>query len=261
MKNIHILPTDNSSRLGIYNGTLTLHRQGWRNGTQHIYITSDEYIGLSYYLDGNLVRKGVVDDKDYWEVRKDYKKIILTTDQDLINDGVQAIDDEFLEWFVKNPSCREVVVEKYGYMPDETCQYKIIIPKEEPKQEFVNSKVLSENGNKLFFDKEGNLIKEEPKQETLEQAAEHYAHNYFDMHDTNHYKALKQGFRAGSAWQEKRMYSEQQMDDAYDKGILDGKATMYSEAELLIILESHKNVLEFDKDRFDHNQWFEQFKK
>jgi hypothetical protein len=31
--------------------------------------------------------------------------IILTTDGDLIDDGVQAIDDEFLEWFVKNPIC------------------------------------------------------------------------------------------------------------------------------------------------------------
>lgn len=27
-----------------------------------------------------------------------YKKIILTTDTNLIKDGVQAIDDEFLEW-------------------------------------------------------------------------------------------------------------------------------------------------------------------
>ena len=26
-----------------------------------------------------------------------YKKIILTTDQDLINDGIQAIDDEFFK--------------------------------------------------------------------------------------------------------------------------------------------------------------------
>ena len=41
------------------------------------------------------------------------KKIILTTDQDLIEDGVQAIDDEFLEWFVKNPSCERVRVGKF----------------------------------------------------------------------------------------------------------------------------------------------------
>jgi hypothetical protein len=37
-------------------------------------------------------------------------KIILTTDQDLIKDGVQAIDDEFLEWFVNNTSCEEVEI-------------------------------------------------------------------------------------------------------------------------------------------------------
>jgi hypothetical protein len=30
------------------------------------------------------------------------QKIILTTDLDLIKDGVQSIDNEFLEWFVKN---------------------------------------------------------------------------------------------------------------------------------------------------------------
>jgi hypothetical protein len=49
-----------------------------------------------------------------WE-QKDLKtnlKIILTTDPNLIKEGVQAIDDEFLEWFVKNPSCEEVEVEK-----------------------------------------------------------------------------------------------------------------------------------------------------
>jgi hypothetical protein len=30
----------------------------------------------------------------------------------------------------------------------------------------------------------------------LEKQAEHYAHNYFEMHE-NHYKGLKQGFIAG----------------------------------------------------------------
>jgi hypothetical protein len=43
---------------------------------------------------------------------KHYQKIILTTDKDLTKDGVQSIDDEFLEWFVKNPSWEEVEVEK-----------------------------------------------------------------------------------------------------------------------------------------------------
>ena len=28
----------------------------------------------------------------------------------MIQNGVQAIDDKFLEWFVKNPSCEEVEI-------------------------------------------------------------------------------------------------------------------------------------------------------
>ena len=220
MKNIHILPTDNSSRLGIYNGTLTLHRQGWRNGTQHIYITSDEYIGLSYYLDGNLVRKGVVDDKDYWEVRKDYKKIILTTDQDLINDGIQVIDDEFLEWFVKNPSCDEVKVEDYGNIYN--FRYLILIPKEEPKQELEkemfeleqeldipshlrwhNSKpkleTIKEGGkiNPLLMDEIGQF-KFLPKQETTSEGF-HRISKEFDYSEFDFVS-----FKIGTEWQQEQ---------------------------------------------------------
>lgn len=36
-----------------------------------------------------------------------------------------------------------------------------------------------------------------------EKLAEYYAHNYFDMHETNNYKALKQGFLAGFKTAEK----------------------------------------------------------
>ena len=70
----------------------------------------------------------------------------MTTDQELIKDGVQAIDDEFLEWFVKSPSRENVKVELIEEIPsgftfgmfgnDEPpteLVYKIIIPKEEPK--------------------------------------------------------------------------------------------------------------------------------
>ena len=39
------------------------------------------------------------------------RKIILTTDQSL--NGVQAIGDTFLEWFVKNPSCEKIEVEQF----------------------------------------------------------------------------------------------------------------------------------------------------
>ena len=38
--------------------------------------------------------------------------IVLTTDEDLIKDGVQAIDDKVLEWIIKNPTCKFAKVEK-----------------------------------------------------------------------------------------------------------------------------------------------------
>jgi hypothetical protein len=148
MKNIHVLPTDKPSRLvkqkydtidRLCLADMATKRAEYKRF--NIHITSDEYIGLSYYLDGSLVRKGVVDDKDYWEVRKDYKKIILTTDQDLIKEGVQAIDDDFLEWFVKNQSCEKIETVKEQYhqfigmkkIPLKP-NYKIIITKEEAKK-------------------------------------------------------------------------------------------------------------------------------
>ena len=70
------------------------------------------------------------------EVAKGFK-VILTTNDLLIKDGVQAIDDEFLEWFVKNPSCEEVEIKQVAdldlYYKNGIGgqKYKIIIPKEE----------------------------------------------------------------------------------------------------------------------------------
>jgi hypothetical protein len=117
---------------------------------QHIYITSDEEIKEGDWvisIEGiwkNTITKIVGEPiTDVW------KKIILTTDQDLIKDGVQAIDDEFLEWFVKNPSCESIEVE-HTYISRELNKptskyYKIILPKEEPKQETLEE-AMRNNG-------------------------------------------------------------------------------------------------------------------
>jgi len=71
----------------------------------------------------------VIKHKDKWYLQSEtgYKEILLSTDTELQKDGVQAIDDTFLEWFVKNPSCEYVEINRdWGYS-------KIIISKEEPK--------------------------------------------------------------------------------------------------------------------------------
>jgi hypothetical protein len=138
---------------------------------QHIYITSDEFIeeddfGL------NLSTKEIVKYNGVKGLSSCYKKIILTTDQDLIKDGIQAIDDEFLEWFIKNPSCEYVEVSEdyfklsnmvYGH---NTEHYKIIIPKE-PKP--IHQQIIYIVGGEDRFREIANL---KPKQETLKKVEE-----------------------------------------------------------------------------------------
>ena len=145
MKNIHILPTDKPSRLCLDSrDTLWFApRSGYSiaDGKQNIYITNDEEIKKGdwvYYENGDLkgIHKIVNGQRPKTMI---LRKIILTTDQDLIKDCVQAIDDEFLEWFVKNSSYEEIEVVNDEYVDLEKDEYvdlyKIIIPKEEPNNQ------------------------------------------------------------------------------------------------------------------------------
>ena len=140
MKNLFLLPTEKPSRLSfvgdrssdVKDKLVIFNTEGEGSTTHHIYITSDEEIKEGDWcldLDTSKVFK-----LGNWHTNR-AKKIILTTDPDLISDGVQSIDDEFLEWFVKNPSCEKVEVKKgfedgtaWGY---NFLDYKIIIPQEE----------------------------------------------------------------------------------------------------------------------------------
>jgi hypothetical protein len=139
MKNIHILKTDQPSRLifnpshksfciqkelnGMYiNDGKVSGADFWglekalNNGfrPQHLYITNGEEIkeGNWYLFNNQVFLAGI----STWEIKdretSNCKKIILTTDTTLIADGIQEIDDTFLEWFVKNPTCEYVEVEK-----------------------------------------------------------------------------------------------------------------------------------------------------
>jgi hypothetical protein len=187
MKNIHILPTTQPSKLGYISESQTYHL--YNNdafldelaNAINIYITSDEKIKEGDYYLGD-------DDNIYnllTTVVKNGRKIVLTTDQRLIKDGVQDIDDDFLKWFVKNPTCEFVEVVKEGYkknsMIDEATsyRYKIIIPKEEPKQE---------------LDKDWKEL----------EAAEKYSQGWGENDDVK-------SFIAGANWQAERMYSEEDL--------------------------------------------------
>ena len=182
---------------------------GLLSGQRHIYITSDEEIKDNTWV-LNIVN-GVIY-KTYSGInfnldteKERWRKIILTTDQDLIKDGVQEIDDEFLKWFVKNPNCEEIEVVDvrslgvYGsYYP-----YKIIIPKEEPKQD----RTCTNNCSVVC----GECQILEPKQETLEEAVKR---EYDARKFNSDYPFNPQSFILGAKWQQeqdKNLYSEEDL--------------------------------------------------
>jgi hypothetical protein len=154
MGNIFLLPTDKPTRLH-FDGKLFLSPNYQYSKIinsivegRNICITSDEEI-----KEGDWVTDCVFDImKIVFEEDGDltgWKKIILTTDQDLIADGVQAIDNEFLEWFLNNPNREEVEVKiktkwkttvyDQPDMEDVGYTYKINIPQEESKEECCES--------------------------------------------------------------------------------------------------------------------------
>ena len=260
-KNIHILQAKNpqvSAKGQIYLAThdipdthypIRLVRSEPNSPTSHrkecirqeLFITSDEEIREGDWC------MSLCDDESYEEIYQckkaklvsiEDRKIILTTDIDLIKDGVQSIPDEFLEWFVKNPSCEEVEIDWVDFSQS----YFIKIPKEEPKQESVINEKCFKCGNSQYkmgrpFCTDDFCNKdfyEKPKQETLEEAAKK---NATDMSGT-YYEELYHNFKAGVKWQQEKSYSEEEV-----LGLLNEIINPFNLLELTV------------------EEWFEQFKK
>jgi hypothetical protein len=282
MKNIHLIPTDKPSRLSILNsGKLNFGAEIMSSSNskpQHIYIISDEEIkeGDWYFITESISKcESKYEANDLTDI---CKKIILTTDQDLIKDGVQAIDDEFLEWFVKNPSCEEVEVEKTdtfkktnevyideitgGNYYEVVKQYKIIIPNEEPKQikcycghttmcdcspiEEPKDVVL---GYKTSLDAQ-MLDKIEPKQETLEKAAHKMLMDYgiMSVGESINVLNVKKLMVLFAKEQQERSYSEEEVRNLF-------RNYQYDSAQFAAIMEG-------DTDgKPTPTGWFEKFKK
>jgi hypothetical protein len=251
MKNIHLLPTDKPSRLFKFANELhldTIPKDYYKK--YNIYITSDEEIKDGEY---GLSRLGeIIKFHSGYDYRY-YAKIILTTDQDLIADGVQAIDDEFLEWFVKNPSCEGVEFNAYpidpngniigtdrpypfdGLISNFRIDYKIIIPQEEPKQETLEEAALlnEETAWKLAI--------------TFFKESEGYEPDILGGNE-KHERAvgmLQVGMLEGANWQAERMYSEEEV------------------IKLLIYCKNRFSGSGLEDYHYDDEvkEWFKQFKK
>jgi hypothetical protein len=229
MKNIHILPTEHKSKIGTHKSkNLYFHQNVFTESNFeknfYLYITSDEKIKEGGYVfwEDKIYTYGEFM-KMKTPVYTDYFSIILTTDLDLIKDGIQAIDDEFLEWFVKNTTCDFVelkmipkcscgtsgyryICKSYAYsnVSGDVCArevleipYKIIIPKEEPKQ-------------KPNFELPPLPYEYKPE-DSLKEAAETHAFNFYEKEDR---VIGKQSFIEGAKWQQeqdKNKYSEEDM--------------------------------------------------
>ena len=276
MKNIHILPTEKESNLAIIDGKILEYDpyvrylsgigvDGIHTQNQNIYITSDEEIKEGdwiyhsnkekiFQVNSNKAYSGTQNITLAFVQKYDTcKKIILTTDQDLIKDGVQAINDEFLEWFVKNPSCESVEMDLLKRGIYDEYKYNIIIPKEEPKQcDICKMYPRLEGTNKCesCYSVVRHVLEQDPrfkdtllpdlrkKQETLEEAIKKYP-------------LINQriGFKLGIKWQQEQ-----------DKN-------KYSEEDLISLLEFNykKETNQLGTLRKDYSQkivreWFEQFK-
>ena len=247
MKNIHIIPTGKLSIIG-YDGVKNLHFvNDFIDDYQQIFITSDEEIKEGdwiYSFADNKIYKivysknNIIQSFYHSHYLNESKKIILTTDLELQKDGVQAIEDEFLEWFVKNPSCESVEVSDYikqiGWESDANGRdmilnkrfYEIIIPKEEPKQcDICKMAPRLEGTNKCesCYSVVRHFLEQDPefkdnllpdlrmKQETLEEAAEKFrSNNPGTMQGGNNTKILN-AFKNGAKWQQERSYSEEEV--------------------------------------------------
>ncbi len=166
MKNIHILATSEASRLYLHSDKgLQLRNSIARNydeylgSNQHIYITDNSEIkdGDWYYYKhfGEDIIDKANENTDLANLNKPdryFKKIIFTTDETLIKQGVQMVGDDFLQWFCNNPNCEYVEidltpinefgsiikVDSYGF---DKFIYKIILPQEQQQQRYSEEEV------------------------------------------------------------------------------------------------------------------------
>ena len=178
----------------------------------NIYITNDEEIKEGdYFLYNKIEIRFKTNGTEYhggklchisgnrrYPVDKS-KKIILTTDQSL--NGVQAIDNDLLEFLIKNPSCEEVEVEK-EYLSNNGVWKEVLLPSEWEVDTKVRHKtIIPKEKTKQLTDLEIAIkleeIDREPKKETLEQfmaSLPYYGHcNYEHL----------EGIEVGAKWQQK----------------------------------------------------------
>jgi hypothetical protein len=268
MKNIHILQTDHQSRL-FYNKltVLELDILQYRRNTQHIYITSDEKIKdgdwcISLLDDESF--KGIIKiekihfDCDF-DFTRSYKKIIITTNECLIRNGIQYINDDFLEWFIENPECKFVQIKKehddsVPYLKMKyVVPYIIIIPTKESENGInINNTLKQEtsgNYNIVASFKHGKSLNAKliiNKPEMIDNVDESLLIN----------SPCEYVFETGTDWPEDKKYSKEDIKLAYSIGWTTRERFNDISPDII-----YPTGLDYEgKQDYSFNLWFEKFK-
>jgi hypothetical protein len=114
MKNLYLLPSEKPSRLvkikDVFFITTSTEIPG--GVFYNVYITVGEQGFKGDYVIHTPTPKL---QKVIEHVRRvDFDKVVITTDDVLIKDGVQDLDEEFLNWLVANPTCESVEINHFG---------------------------------------------------------------------------------------------------------------------------------------------------
>jgi hypothetical protein len=229
MKNLYLVPTNKASMLIGNNKGFIIIKETDKSIHNYldliqakyynIYVTDDSELKEGWYFNNAIaVYKCVIAEgedhikglkKIYGNKPRHLKKIILTTDQELIKDGIQPIDEDFLEWFVNNPTCESVEVEK---------------------DEFYSKKAFIEGKDAITY-KYKIIIPRKPKQETLEEASfrtlEEVAFRLYPRLINDPYNPIEDDNKesrdiwiAGAKWQQaqdKNKYSEENIENIWNE--------------------------------------------
>jgi|694.fasta_scaffold52094_6 hypothetical protein len=169
----------------------------------------------------------------------------LTYDDDLSDDSRMTLETIRLRCLGKLSVEKEQIIDSYKYGNQSDVYFKpeqYYIETYESKKIYAKDVVL---GYKTSLDAQ-MLDKVEPKQETLEEAADIDSKNHYK--DQSDYWAIGfDSFKRGAKWQAERMYSEEEVYELLLK-----HQSAYRSAI--------RNTSPLDWS-FDIKQWFEQYKK
>ena len=219
MKNIHVFPSRIPGKLGYIGESNQYHL--FSNGEN----PHDLFDNLATYKDMYITSENPIEVDDWclslskdaaygevyrcWNValiNEEDRKIVLTTNKNLIQEGVQEIGLTFLQWFISNSKCESVgLVTQYKTSGGEWISYdKDFWEEGGNKPNYITTRFLP-----IILKDSSNLI--------LDELAEQYALEKQNVDTSKYYIALE-AFKKGFEAHQKRSYTYEEMKESFSRG-------------------------------------------